>query len=68
MSLVYYTVIAVIPLLALTFSVLKGIGAHNTMEPALLSVLAPLGERSEEVTASIIQFVDNVRVDVLITK
>jgi membrane protein len=65
MSLVYYTVIASIPLLALTFSVLKGLGAHNAMEPALLSVLAPLGERSPEVTASIIQFVDNVRVDVL---
>jgi len=65
MSLVYYTVIASIPLLALTFSVLKGLGAHNAMEPALLSILAPLGERSPEVTASIIQFVDNVRVDVL---
>jgi membrane protein len=65
MSLVYYTVIASIPLLALTFSVLKGLGAHNAMEPALQSVLAPLGERSDEVTANVIQFVDNVRVDVL---
>ncbi len=65
MSLVYYTVIAIIPLLALTFSVLKGLGAHNAMEPALLNVLSPLGERSAEVTSSIIQFVDNVRVDVL---
>ncbi len=65
MSLVYYTVIAFIPLLALTFSVLKGLGAHNTMEPALLNLLSPLGERSVEVTRNIIMFVENVRVDVL---
>lgn len=65
MSLVYYTVISFIPLLALTFSVLKGLGAHNSMEPALLNLLAPLGERSAEVTDSIIVFVENVRVDVL---
>lgn len=65
MSLVYYTVIAFIPLLALTFSVLKGLGAHNAMEPALLNLLSPLGERSAEVTRNIIMFVENVRVDVL---
>lgn len=65
MSLVYYTVISFIPLLALTFSVLKGLGAHNSMEPALLNLLSPLGERSAEVTSNIIVFVENVRVDVL---
>jgi membrane protein len=65
MSLVYYTVISFIPLLALTFSVLKGLGAHNTMEPALLNLLSPLGERSGEITRNIIMFVENVRVDVL---
>ncbi|MDP1931204.1 MAG: YihY/virulence factor BrkB family protein [Gammaproteobacteria bacterium] len=65
MSLVYYTVIAIIPLLALTFSVLKGLSVHNAMEPALLNVLQPLGERSLEVTRNIINFVENVRVDVL---
>ena len=65
MSLVYYTVISFIPLLALTFSVLKGLGAHNTMEPALLNLLSPLGDRSVEVTQNIIMFVENVRVDVL---
>lgn len=65
MGLVYYTVIAFIPLLALTFSVLKGLGAHNAMEPALLNLLSPLGERSVELTHTIINFVENVRVDVL---
>lgn len=65
MSLVYYTVIATIPLLALAFSVLKGLGLHNAMEPALLNLLQPLGDRSVEVTTNIISFVENVRVDVL---
>ncbi len=65
MGLVYYTVIAIIPLLALTFAVLKGLGAHNSMEPVLLSLLEPLGDRSVEVTRNIINFVENVRVDVL---
>ena len=36
MSLVYYTVIAIVPMLALTFSVLKGLGVHNSLEPFLL--------------------------------
>lgn len=66
MSLVYYTVIAFVPLLALTFAVLKGLGVHNAMEPALLSILQPfLGEYATQVTTNLVGFVDNVRVDVL---
>ncbi len=66
MSLVYYTVIAMVPLLALTFSVVKGLGVHNAMEPALLGVLEPfLGEYSTTITDNVVGFVDNIRVDVL---
>lgn len=61
MSLVYTTMLAVVPLLALSFSILKGLGFHREMEPLLLRVLAPLGPRSEELTATIIGFVDNVQ-------
>jgi len=61
MSLVYTTMLAIVPLLALSFSILKGFGFHRQMEPLLLSVLAPLGPRSEELTAQIIGFVDNVQ-------
>ncbi|MDH3418265.1 MAG: YihY/virulence factor BrkB family protein [Gammaproteobacteria bacterium] len=60
MSLVYTTILAVVPLLALTFSVLKGFGFHRRMEPLLLSFLMPLGPRAEELTANIIGFVDNI--------
>jgi membrane protein len=66
MSLVYYTVIAFVPLLALTFAVLKGLGVHNAMEPMLRGVLEPfMGEYSVEITSNVVGFVDNVRVDVL---
>ena len=66
MSLVYYTVIAIVPLLALTFAVLKGLGVHNAMEPALLGLLQPfLGEYANQITSNVVSFVDNVRVDVL---
>jgi membrane protein len=61
MSLVYSTMLAIVPLLALSFSILKGFGIHHRMEPLLQSVLAPLGPRSEELTATIIGFVDNVQ-------
>jgi membrane protein len=61
MSLVYTTILAVVPLLALSFSILKGFGFHRQMEPLILSVLAPLGPRSEELTATVIGFVDNVQ-------
>lgn len=33
MSLVYTTLLSIVPLLALSFSVLKAMGAHNEIEP-----------------------------------
>ncbi len=66
MSLVYTTLITLVPLLALSFSVLKGFGVHNQIEPTLLSLLEPLGNgQSQEVTNRILSFVDNMRVGVL---
>jgi membrane protein len=61
MSLVYTTMLAVVPLLALSFSILKGLGFHRQMEPLLANVLAPLGPRSEELTSTIVGFVDDVQ-------
>lgn len=65
MSLVYTTLLSLIPLLAVSFSVLKGFGVHNQMEPLLANLLAPLGERGGEVTTQIIGFVENMNVSVL---
>jgi membrane protein len=65
MGLVYTTLLSLVPLLAVSFSILKGFGVHNQVEPMLLSVLEPLGEKSIEITEKIIGFVDNVDVKVL---
>jgi len=65
MSLVYTTLLSLVPLLAVSFSVLKGFGVHNQIEPLLLNALAPLGEQGAEITQRIIGFVDNMKVGVL---
>lgn len=65
MSLVYTTLLALVPLLAVSFSVLKGFGVHNQLEPILLNLLTHLGDRGPEVTRQIIGFVENVKAGVL---
>ena len=65
MSLVYTTLLSIVPLLAVSFSVLKGFGAHNQLEPALVSFLEPLGEKGIQISRQIISFVDNMKVGVL---
>ncbi len=65
MSLVYTTLLSLVPLLALTFSVLKAFGVHNQIQPLLLAFLAPLGEKGVEITNRIVEFVENIRVGVL---
>ena len=65
MSLVYTTLLSLVPLLAVSFSVLKGFGVHNQIEPMLLTVLTPLGDKGVELTHQIIGFVDNIKVGVL---
>ena len=65
MSLVYTTLLSIVPLLAVSFSVLKGFGAHNQLEPMLVSLLEPLGEKGIQISHQIISFVDNMKVGVL---
>jgi membrane protein len=65
MSLVYTTLLSIVPFLALSFSVLKGFGVHNQIEPILLKFLEPMGEKGIEITKRIIEFVENIKVGVL---
>ncbi len=65
MGLVYTTLLSIVPLLALSFSVLKAFGVHNQIQPMLLNFLAPLGEQGEEVANSIVRFIQNMNVGVL---
>lgn len=65
MSLVYTTLLSLVPLLAFSFSVLKGFGVHRQVEPLLYEFLLPLGEHGAQITDQIIAFVENVRGGVL---
>ncbi len=67
MSLVYTTLLSIVPFLALSFSVLKGFGVHNQLQPALEQFLvAPLGpEKGHIAVENILNFVDNIEVGVL---
>jgi len=65
MSLVYTTLLSVVPLLALSFSVLKAFGVHNQVRPTLLALLEPLGDKGVQIAEQVIGFVDNIKVGVL---
>lgn len=65
MSLVFTTLLSLVPLIAVAFSVLKAFGVHNQIEPFLLNVLEPLGDKGIEISTNIIGFVQNVKVGVL---
>ena len=65
MALVYMSILSIVPLLAVMFSVLKGFGVHNQLEPLLLKGLEPLGEKGVEITSTVLTFVDNIQVGVL---
>jgi membrane protein len=65
MSLVYTTILSIVPLLAVSFSVLKAFGIHNQIEPVLQNFLSPLGPKGAELTERIIGFVENIKVGIL---
>jgi len=65
MSLVYTTLLAVVPLAAFGFAVLKAVGAHRMLEPVLFEFLSPLGNQAHALTTQVMGFVERVRGDVL---
>ena len=65
MSLVYTSLLAFIPLLAVSMWVLKWLGVHEQLEPGLASLLAPLGEQSAGFSSRIVEFVEEMRIGLL---
>lgn len=61
MSLVYSTLFAIVPVVAVAFSVLKAFGYHREIEPVLFEFLRPLGDQGFRLTESIMEFVENVQ-------
>lgn len=65
MGLVYTTLLSLVPLLALAFSMLKAFGVDSALRPTLQRFMAPLGGQADEITDKIVGFVENVQVGVL---
>lgn len=65
MSLVYTTLLSTVPLLALSFSVIKIFGVHNRLQPQLYHLMEPLGPRGAEITDWVIRAIDNLEGGVL---
>jgi len=61
MSLVYSTLFAFVPAVAVSFAILKAFGYHRQLEPVLYEFFRPLGQQGHELTAEIMKFVENAQ-------
>ena len=64
-SLVFTTLLTLVPVLAVAFSVLKAFGVHNMLGPFLSKFLEPLGEKGGRLAFVIIRYVNRVNVGLL---
>jgi membrane protein len=60
MGLVYTTLLSLVPLLAFSFAILKGFGAHRDLEPIVYEFFRPVGASATELTRNVMEFADNV--------
>jgi membrane protein len=59
MSLVYTSLLSIVPLIAFAFSIFKGLGVHRDLEPIIYEFFRPVGENATELTARVMDFVEN---------
>lgn len=64
-GLSYTTLLTVIPLLALVFSILKTVGVHRHAEPFIINLLSPLGEKGVTLGLQAISYIESINVGVL---
>ncbi len=65
MSLVYTTLLSVVPFIAFSFSVLKGFGVHEQLQERAYLFMEPFGDEGVEITDNVMRLVDNVNGGVL---
>jgi membrane protein len=59
-GLVYTTLLALIPLVALSFAILKAFHAHRDLEPLFLEFFRPVGAAAPEIARRLMLFAENV--------
>ncbi len=65
MSLAYTTLLSIVPLMVFSFSIIKGLGARGDLRYLLREFFRPLGNGADQLTESVLQFVANMRGDLL---
>lgn len=65
MSLVYTTLLSIVPALAIGFAVFRAFGFDSYLQTMLSDFLAPLGDQGVEITRQMMEFVQRVNVNVL---
>ena len=66
MSLVYTTMLAIVPMLGFAFAIAKVLGFHNELRPWLERALEPIGSaNATEVTGTVIGFAENINGGIL---
>ena len=65
MSLAYTTLLSLVPLLVFSFSILKAVGSRGDLRYILHEFFRPMGSAATQLTDSVMQFVTNMRGDVL---
>ena len=65
MSLVYTTLLSIVPALAIGFAVARAFGFDSYIQGMLTEFLAPLGDQGAEVTQRMMEFVQRVNANVL---
>jgi membrane protein len=65
MSLAYTTLLSLVPLMVFSFAILKGLGARRELQFILRQFFRPMGNASTQLTDSVMQFVVNMRGELL---
>ena len=65
MSLAYTTLLSLVPLMVFSFAILKGLGARGDLRFILHEFFRPMGAAATQLTESVLQFVANMRGDLL---
>ena len=66
MSLVYTTLLSIVPLLAFSFTMLKGYGMHEEVATRLYMILEPLGDSGRDFTDNLLRVVNSVNIRALV--
>jgi membrane protein len=61
MGLVYATLLALVPLLAFSFAILRLFGGHRELEPLIFEFFRPMGSAANELTQRVMAFAESVR-------